>query len=278
MYLKNLEQHNVFIPNRVVPLLEITGKPNRKGLENAIVSNGKIVNVVSKSYGHITNEDLFGEAEERIKNLGLEYSRRTINRNDQTFAMDLIITDPKYYALVDEKDKILPMLRFTNSYDGKDRTSGNFGFFREVCGNGLHISEHKVEFTVRRTRGNTKLLIPKMEQLFNKFLDNEFYKIKTTFQKMAATPIDDLPTFVEAVLDHTALFRYDRSDTNPEPSKKSERIIELIELESLALGTHANHWIGFNAFNYMLHNETKKSFSKQHAFDKQVFQTVEQLC
>ncbi|WP_335964886.1 hypothetical protein [Galbibacter sp. PAP.153] len=29
------------------------------------------------------------------------------------------------------------MLRFINSYDGSEKTSGHFGFFRKICANGL---------------------------------------------------------------------------------------------------------------------------------------------
>lgn len=53
MYLNNLQQDGIFVPSEMKSLKSITGMESRRGLENAIISNGKIVNVVSKSYGHI---------------------------------------------------------------------------------------------------------------------------------------------------------------------------------------------------------------------------------
>jgi len=59
MYLNNLQQDEIFVPSEMKPLESITGIQSRKGLENVIVSNGKVVNVVSNSYGHIPNELFF---------------------------------------------------------------------------------------------------------------------------------------------------------------------------------------------------------------------------
>lgn len=56
MYLDNLQQDEIFVSSEMKSLSEITGILTRRGFENAIISNGKIVNVVSKSYGHIPNQ------------------------------------------------------------------------------------------------------------------------------------------------------------------------------------------------------------------------------
>ncbi len=65
----------------------------RRGLENAIISNGKIVNIVSKSYSHIPNELFFKKAEQMLIDSRLDYHRQTINRSDRSFSMDFIIED-----------------------------------------------------------------------------------------------------------------------------------------------------------------------------------------
>ncbi|MEH6765871.1 MULTISPECIES: hypothetical protein [Flavobacteriaceae] len=65
----------------------------RRGLENAIISNGKIVNVVSNSYGHIPNELFFKKAEQLLKVADLKYRKRIINRNDRSFITDFVIED-----------------------------------------------------------------------------------------------------------------------------------------------------------------------------------------
>jgi|TARA_R110000782_G_scaffold202839_1_gene291314 hypothetical protein len=74
-------------------LKSITGMEPRRGLENAIISNGKIVNVVSNSYGHIPNELFFKKAEQLLKVADLKYRKRIINRNDRSFITDFVIED-----------------------------------------------------------------------------------------------------------------------------------------------------------------------------------------
>src|SRR5690606_24636786 len=141
MYLNNLQQDEVFVPTELKSLRELTSMEPRRGLENAIISNGKIVNIVSKSYGHIPNELFFKKAEQMLIDSRLDYHRQTINRSDRSFSMDFIIEDNSQFTVNHREDQILPMLRFINSYDGSEKTSGHFGFFREICANGLHVAQ-----------------------------------------------------------------------------------------------------------------------------------------
>lgn len=85
MYLSNLQQDEIFVPSEMKSLKSLTQMESRRGLENAIISNGKIVNVVSNSYGHIPNELFFKKAEEMLIDASLAYHRRTVNRNDRSF-------------------------------------------------------------------------------------------------------------------------------------------------------------------------------------------------
>lgn len=71
-----------------------------------------------------------------------------------------------------DKDLILLMLRFKNSYDGSEKTSGHFKFYREVYSNGLHVSQAEIEFSIKHSKNNTHLIIPRLNHLFDKFLDN----------------------------------------------------------------------------------------------------------
>jgi len=59
MYLQNLQQDEIFVPSEMKSLKSLTQMESRRGLENVIISNGKIVNVVSNSYGHIPNQLFF---------------------------------------------------------------------------------------------------------------------------------------------------------------------------------------------------------------------------
>ena len=66
MCLQNLQQDEIFVPSEMKSLKCLTQMESRRGLENAIISNGKIVNVVSNSYGHIPNQLFFKKAEEML--------------------------------------------------------------------------------------------------------------------------------------------------------------------------------------------------------------------
>ncbi len=118
MYVDNLQQDEVFVPVQIRPLNELTGMPVRKGLEQAVVSNGKIVNIVSQRYGHIPNELFFKKAEQLLIDADLTYSRQSINRSDRSFSVDFVLTDSTQFSVGQGEDVILPMLRFTNAYDG----------------------------------------------------------------------------------------------------------------------------------------------------------------
>lgn len=251
--------------------------PTRKGLEQAVVSHGKIVNVVSKRYGHIPNELFFGKAEERVIKTGLAYQRQTINRSDRSFSMDFILTDNTQFSVGNQKDAILPMLRFTNSYDGSERNSGHFGFYRQVCSNGLHVARTEIGFSIKHHRHCADLIMPELEGLFQKFMDNEFYTISDKFNQMMSVQLLDTKAFVKEVLERTKLFRYECSDKNDAPSKRAREVLDILDHETVLLGSAPNLWLGYNAFNSVLHDSLKRSFSRQEQLDKQLFQTVYEM-
>ncbi len=277
MYLDKLKQDNIYVTSQMKSFSELTGMPTRKGLENIIVSNGKIVNVVSKSYGHIPNERFFREAEKMMVDAGLNYHKQTINRNDRSFITDFIITDGNQFSLKNTNDNILPMLRFKNSYDGSEKTSGHFGFYREVCSNGLHVSQSEIAFAIKHSKNCTHLIMPKLNQLFKKFLDNEYYEIVRKFDELKSIEIIDNKAFVKQVLDEMKLFRYECSDKNDNPSKKSREVLEILDYESLLLNQNPNLWLGYNAFNSVLHNNIKKTFSQQERLDKKLFDVIYEM-
>ncbi|MGB3342796.1 MAG: DUF932 domain-containing protein [Aequorivita sp.] len=233
-------------------LKSITEMESRRGLENAIISNGKIVNVVSNSYGHIPNELFFKKAEGLLIDANLKYHKRTFNRNDRSFITDFIIEDDNQFSLKNRQDKILPMLRFKNSYDGSEKTSGHFGFYREVCANGLHVSQSEIAFSIKHSKNNTDLIMPKLNLLFDKFLDNEYYEITRKFREMEGIVLIDSKAFVKEILEETKLFRYECSDKNNNPSKKSRELLDMIAEEGHDYYATPTLWDGYNAFNGMV--------------------------
>lgn len=268
-------EENVFVKAEVIPFSPVIGMPVRRGLDNLLISNGKVVNIVSQAYGHLDNLDFFGEIDAKISESGLNMIRQSYNRDDRSFAVDYILNDPNFAIEVKKKeDVLLPLLRFTNAYDSSVKTNGYFGFFRKICSNGLHVAKTEVEFSIKHTKGNLSIVLPSIERLMLKFKENEYFELKEKFEVLAETPVDDVKLYVKYIADQTGLFKFEASEKNPEPSSNARRVLETIAKESQNLDTEANRWIVYNAFNELLHGKMKKTFDVQRRLDSRILDVV----
>lgn len=268
-------QDNVFptVFRRSVKLA--TGLPGRKGMEDLIIAGDTVVNAVSSKYGLLKNEDFFLKVEEQLINSDIEYNIRSINRENRSFVVDYILNDESYHINIKNgMDKIRPMLRFTNSYDGSCKTSGHFGFYREVCSNGLHVAHSEIGFTARHTGNIVSVVLPEIKTLVNKFLNNEYYSLHKKFEVLAETPIEDINDFIKVTAEDIKLFQYEISEKNTDPSKNARLVQETILKESKQLGVKPNMWLGYNAFNELLHGKLKKSFPVQKRLDSKLFERI----
>lgn len=273
--LANSRQDNVLVDSSVVPLQSLTGIASRRGLENAIVCENQIVNVVSNSYGHLPNEKFFLGVEEKLIDADIYYQQRSINRDNRSFVVDYVLADDRYKVEVKgEKDILRPMLRFVNSYDGSCKTSGSFGFWRKVCDNGLHVAQTHIGFSVKHSGAIADIVMPKLDEIVGKFMDNEFYSLKRKFEVLAERPVYNLEDYVKFTAKTSGLFKYESSDKNPEPSANARFVFDVIERESKLLNTRPNQWIVYNAFNELLHGKLKKTFDQQRTLDERLFETI----
>lgn len=246
MNFKNLEQDNVFVPNAMVSMQKLTGYESRKGLESAIISNGKLVNVVSDGYGHLPNEKLFLKVEEELLNADIMYNTRSINRNDRSFAVDYLLSDENFIIQMkngENPDKLIPMLRFVNSYDGSCKVSGNFGFYREVCSNGLHIATQSVGFSLKKRGDIQEIVLPEIRMIVKKFIDNEYFTLYRKFETLQEKHINGFK-FIQDAATALKLFKFEASDSNPAPSLNATIAIDTIRRESKQLGQKENAWLG----------------------------------
>lgn len=275
---KPLQNDNIFVKSALLPISNVTSTPTRSGLDSVIISEGRIVNIVSKSYGHLPNEDFFYKVEEMLINSEINYITRSINRDNRSFAVDYILNDENYSINVKNGlDKIRPMLRFTNSYDGSCKTSGTFGFFREICSNGLHTATTGVGFSLKHRGNINELVLPAIGQTIYDFLDNEFYELRKKFEVLADFKIADPSEIVKRIADETKLFKFESSEKNPLPSLNARLVLETVQNESLILKEDANMWMVYNAFNELLHGKMKKTFDQQKKLDKELFNTALEL-
>ena len=273
--LANSRQDNVLVDSSIVPLESLTGMASRRGLENAIICENQIVNVVSNSYGHLPNEKFFLGVEEKLIDADIYYQQRSINRDNRSFVVDYILADDRYKIEVKgDKDILRPMLRFVNSYDGSCKTSGSFGFWRKVCDNGLHVAQTHIGFSVKHSGAIADIVMPKLDEIVGKFMDNEFFSLKRKFEVLAERPVYNLEDYVKFTAKSSGIFKYESSDKNPEPSANARFVFDVIERETKLLNTRPNQWIVYNAFNELLHGKLKKTFDQQRTLDERLFETI----
>ncbi len=276
--LNNLRNDDIFVSNEVRDFKEVTGINSRKGLDKAIISNGEIVNVVSNSYGHLPNQVFFAEVENMLLDANISTATRSINRDNRSFAVDHILNDDSLAITVKNgQDELRPMLRFTNSYDGTCRTSGSFGFFRSICSNGLHIAQSTIGFNIKHRGQIAEVIMPNIQSLINKFMNNEYYELRRKFDVLAESPITDLEGYVKMTCEDLKLFMFESSKENPAPSLNARTVIDIVNRESKQLNTAPNAWHLYNAFNEVLHDKLKRSFQNQRATDAKLFDYVLEL-
>lgn len=278
-----LIEQNIFVSPKIENLAALTGYEVRKGMESVLTvaetpeSPRQIINVVSNDYGFLENEWFYPEIESRLNDAAIEYQKQSINRNNRSFTVDYILSDDNMHVNVkgNNKDIIKPMIRVVNSYDGSNQTTGHFGFFRQICSNGLHVAEMQLKFQIRHRGNMHELVMPKIEELLATFMNNEYYSLNRIFETLAETPISNVEEFVKYTLGQTGLFKYEKSEKNPDdPSVGAQYIIDIINAEAKELGTPANLWLGYNAFNEYIHTQNQRVFMLQEQADRKMFDAI----
>jgi len=272
---KELRNDNIIVDSEVKLWSEVSSIKARKGYDKVVVSEGEVVNIVGAGYGHLDNRNFFLKVEEELIEHNIEYITRSINNDNRSFAVDYILNDEKFNIINKQgNDKIRPMLRFINAYDGSAKTSGKFGFFREVCSNGLNVAVSNVAFSFKKSGNVDELVLPNIRNLIDVFMSNEFYTIETKFDTLSNKHISNVAKFVETVCKNSGIQKFAKSDKNPEPSERSQFVIDTILKESKILDIAPNMWLGYNAFNELIYTKIGGGFTKQDQSDKDMFAMV----
>lgn len=269
---------NIYQPVELVNITKETGVQTRAGIDNFIKVDGQVVHVASANYGFVSNEQFYGKFENALDEAGIKYSSRAQNKSNRAFAVDYILEDDRFHINVKQGnviDGVKPMIRAINSYDGTQKTIGQFGTFREICSNGLYVTDLKVGFKISHRGNVVDVVMPKIEELIAMFMDNEFYSLHKKFEVLAEKPVPDINEFVKYVLGKSGLAKYEKSEKNPdEPSKTAQIIIDTMQREASELGTTPNLWLGYNAFNEYIHTANEKLFTVKQDADKLMFNTI----
>jgi hypothetical protein len=268
-----LDKQHLFPTVETVQMKDICNMQTTKGLCVGIVSNEKLVNVVSGQYGLLRNEDYFTKVFEELDIANISYDYRSINHDNRRFALDIILTDESYAWSSKGGDEITPFLRFINSYDGSEKTCGTIGFFRKVCQNGMHLNvDTKIGFSIKHTGNMTSLVMPNLQHILHRFMDNDFFAVKRKFEVMCERKASAKE--IEEIVRLSKIWMWEKSVKNDEPSLNSRNAIDIMEFEAIELGVEPNLFMAYNAVQNVLHNKLKKSFSQQSEIDKRLFQTA----
>ncbi len=269
-----LRADDLFMSNEAVSASKYISIPTRKGFEKVIVCNGKIVHICSKDYGYVPNLDYFGQMENKLAEADIQVMTRSTNSDDRQFMADYILKDEKYHVHVKNgKDKLRPMITLTNSYDGRIRTMGSFGFFRELCKNGLHSSVIEFGFSQVHRGDVVEIVIPKIQELIDKFMNNQFYELKRKYEVLAEKIITNVNEYVEMTCEEVGIFPFE-SEKTKEITSKAQAVIDRVHGESKILGSEPNSWLLYNSFNHVLYSKVKKTFTSQFDMDTKLFDSI----
>ncbi len=138
----------------------------------------------------------------------------------------------------------------------------------------MHVGHQIVGFSLSKRGDITEAIIPEIDQLIKHFLSNEFFTIKNKFEKLVEVPIRNTEKFVKTICDSTKLFKFEKSEKNAEPSLNAQLVIDTIKAEAKELNDKPNLWIGYNAFNAILHGKLSKTFDAQRNIDQRLLEEI----
>jgi hypothetical protein len=273
--LKTKHNDNVFVDASIVSLEELTCKPTTSSKSQAIISEGQIVNVVSDKYGFLPNEKFYLAVEEKLINSDIKYTTSSINKGNKSFKVDYILDENYATNIGNAKDIIVPLMSFTNSYDGSGKTAGTFGLFRQVCSNGLMVADTQIGFSYKHTANHLDIVMPEIDRLIVEFTKTEYFELQQKFQHLSDNKINDIQAFVEEVCKQTKIFQYGKMVEGEEViSKKAVEVMSIIEREANQLKVYPNMWLGYNAFNEVIHNMNSRNFEVQNQKDHKIFESI----
>lgn len=238
----------ILFPVEKVPMVNMTkGLGFNPRFTHAIVGDIKgkkvVLNICSKSYTLVKNEDIILPFE---KALGEQFTFDTVirERGNSRFYIDYIIKDELF--TIARKDKISPRVRVHNSYDGRLKFHLSYGFFRQVCSNGMVVGEKLKNLNLMHTEQMAENYAPsELVEGIQGFLDQakDLIQPYIDLNNQKVTNVQDR---VMEVIEETKF-----------PTRQAEEVLARIEAERKQLNLpYVTDWLVFNGFNFQLnHNE-----------------------
>ena len=214
--------------------------------------DGRVVNACSKNYHLISNEELMTPLIEELESQ-YDVEASFVSSRGARFYVDFTIKNEALSVM--KSDKIYPRIRLNNSYDGSIRYGLDFGFYRQICSNGLWGFSWEKGFKLRHTPGTGAQALPRTMDAIGEFLGFAPKLLKSSYEPLVKHTLT-LDTALERVQDVIENTKFS--------AKKGEAVLARLHEERKTLPL--NDFLVYNAFNYALYNDGSKM--KQHKKDK----------
>jgi hypothetical protein len=223
------------------------------------------VNFVSGRYGLLENTEFFPALEQKLTENGFRFTPAYDHvdyckyyATYQIEGRDLMIGQTKY------ADKIMPMMKIMRSYSSQIGFRIVFGFYRQICSNGLWGYKWVQQANLKHTVGNLDKMYQTITTSIQKFLD-EAKDLTEVYQVIGDREVTHWTDRVQEVIAATSF-----------PLKSAEEVINRINFEHNSNGLPITDWLIYNGFNYQLsHSEGMGASPEARVeLDREVFSHI----
>ena len=249
----------------VFPGVEFSSHNNHCVLVTRPDGMEQAVNFVSGRYGLLENAEFFPQLESKLTENNFRFTASYENvdfcKYYATYKIegrDLNIGQTKY------DDKIMPMMKIMRSYSSQIGFRIVFGFYRQICSNGLWGYKWVQQSNLKHTVGNLDKMYQTITTSIQKFLD-EAKELTEVYQVIGDRAVTHWTDRVQEVIAATGF-----------PVKAAEQVINRINFEHNTNGLPITDWLIYNGFNYQLsHSEGMGASPESRVdLDREVFNHI----
>jgi len=234
-----------------------------------------LLNQCSNIYKLIPNADVFPNIEKVLDDNGIEYTVEYSHINHVRFYADYKITDKNYgYTMKGTNDKIMPMLRVQHSYNGLTKYRIIFGFFRQVCSNGLTIAiEEMKRFNLVIVGKHTEQIIrsfDKLNEMLVYFGANAHMisgAITAKYDKLGGVWVAKPEDRLKEVLEATKIIIVENNKFNTMNDIMSRISLEANK-DNLGYDGKVNNWLIYNGINQYLNDNNRNIATPETRMEK----------
>lgn len=253
--------------------------------------NEKVLNVCSDRYELVPNKDIFVPIRQMLGDNNINFSERYTMTEDKARFYASYTLEDNGIKIGDSDDYIKPEMRITHSYNGLEKYSISFGYFRLICSNGMVIPvKGKEQFNfnaVGKHTANIKHNISKLTEKIEYFVNNSELASKG-FNELYDNWVADPRDRVKEVLSVIGLADFEKDTTRAKnlAAERLDSVMNIITAESKdeRLGEtyvnengeleNLNDWMIYNGINNFVHNvdENKKTPTQKFEYDTKMME------